>query len=362
MAGLPVASVIDDAEYAAIESTISASERGRWFLAEHGRRSRVEETRTVLSAIERLEQAVTSERPAALSGSLRGGLVEMAEAISRTKAEIAAIRDENAERTRLASASEALDAIVRSTEQATSEILSAAESVQEAAWTLRERHVEPELCETLDRHATTIYTACSFQDLTAQRTARIIDTLRYLEERIAAMIGIWGREGDGVPPPPNAAKARLPGDGPSAAELDQSDVDRYIAMGVPAVTAAALTARPGSPALHEDIVFVPVTSPVTDTLADAAEDGADAVEWNVDAPGEEGVTLEAMLSGDHPEDLLPEEPLPEEPLPEAAAPEDDGAGVPAGTDTLDFILTDPPALTIAALDAMSPEARLAAFV
>ena len=54
------------------------------------------------------------------------------------------------------------------------------------------------MCDELDRRATDIYTACSFQDLTAQRTTRIVNTLRYLEGRIEAMIEIWGEpEGQG---------------------------------------------------------------------------------------------------------------------------------------------------------------------
>lgn len=284
MSGLPSAHAIDAAEYAAIESTIGASERGQLFLAEHARRARAEEMTTVLAAIERLERTVAAERAVDAVGSLRGGLMEMAEAISRTKAEISAISVPDGDQTRLTSASQALDAIVRATEQATSDILGAAEAVQEAAWTLRERNVEPEICEALDRHATAIYTACSFQDLTAQRTARIIYTLRYLEDRLASMIAIWGEEIARVPPMPGS------GDGgrPIEEDLCQLDVDRYIAMSVPAMTAAAIVAQPGSPALHEDIVFVPVSStpePAPAPVAEAApepmqgleEDPADAL-------------------------------------------------------------------------------------
>ncbi|WP_342164497.1 hypothetical protein [Methylobacterium sp. SD21] len=318
MSGLPSAHAIDAAEYAAIEATIGASERGQHFLAEHARRARAEEMATVLTAIERLERSVTAERPVDAVGSLRGGLAEMAEAISRTKAEISAISVPDGDQTRLTSASQALDAIVRATEQATSDILGAAEAVQEAAWTLRERNVEPETCEALDRHATAIYTACSFQDLTAQRTARIIYTLRYLEDRIASMIAIWGGEIARVPPAPGTTEGALPID----EDLCQIDVDRYIAMSVPAMTAAAIVAQPGSPALHEDIVFVPVSTP--------------------------------------PE--LKAEPKPEqksEPVPELSPPhwtEEEPADA-----LFEFSLAEPEAMSLDGLDAEPTEKRLALF-
>ncbi len=241
-------------EYETLEATLCGSERGRWFLAEHARRNRAADTEMLLGAITRLEQTVMNDRGPEGVGHLRGNLVEMADAISRTKAEIAAITAPDHEQTRLALASQALDAIVRATERAASDILGSAEAVQEAAAALRAGGVDPEACDTLDRHATAIYTACSFQDLTAQRTARIVYTLRYLEDRLSAMIEIWGRDAGRIPPVPEGTAA-----GDAFDDLCQSDIDRYIAMEVPAVTAAAITARPGSPALHEDIVFLPVS-------------------------------------------------------------------------------------------------------
>ncbi len=337
MSGLPSAHAIDAAEYAAIESTIGASERGQQFLAEHARRARAEEMSTVLSAIERLERTVTAERAAEAVGSLRGGLMEMAEAISRTKAEISALSLPGGDQTRLTSASQALDAIVRATEQATSDILGAAEAVQEAAWTLRERNVEPETCEALDRHATAIYTACSFQDLTAQRTARIIYTLRYLEDRIAAMIAIWGEEIGRVPPLGSESTQ------PTDEELCQLDVDRYIAMSVPSVTAAAIAAQPGSPTLHEDIVFVPVSKP----LEPAAEAAVQAAIQDFNAE---------VLA-------LQEVPEPEPAAAEAAAEPDllDWTEAASEDALLDFVLPDTEPMTLDGLDAETPEKRLALF-
>ncbi|WP_267358636.1 MULTISPECIES: hypothetical protein [unclassified Methylobacterium] len=253
MSGPATPSPNASAEYEAIEATISDTERGRWFLAEHARRSRGAETEMLLGAIARLERTVTADRGHEAFGHLRGNLVDMADAISRTKAEIAAISAANHEQTHLIQASLALDGIVRETERATSDILGSAEAIQEAAWTLREAGSDEAACDALDLHATAIYTACSFQDLTAQRTARIVYTLRYLEDRLSAMITIWGEEAEPIPPLTEAGPPEI-----GASDLCQSDIDRYIGMDVPAVTAAALVARPGSLPLHEDLVFLPV--------------------------------------------------------------------------------------------------------
>jgi hypothetical protein len=261
--------------YEVIARAMAESERGRWFLDEHARRNRGPDTGTLLDAIARLESAVTAQRPPDDLAHLRGNLLDMANAISRTKAEIAAISAPGQDQTRLGSASEALDAIVRTTERATSDILGATEQMQEAAWLLRERGVEPEFCDRLDRHATQIYTACSFQDLTAQRTGRIVHTLRYLEDRLASMIAIWDAEGERVPQAPERAEA--------AADLCQSDVDRFIDAEGPAIPVSPLL---GATALDDDLAFVQAPDSTEAFPADVmdAEAAADAIAFAVREP------------------------------------------------------------------------------
>ena len=239
---------ITEQEYEAIEAAVMETARGRWFLSEFARRNRHSDTGVLLDAIGRLESAVAGDRNASGVERIRFDLAEMARAIARTKGEIAAIQAPGQDSSHLNGASEALDAIVRTTERATSDILGAAEHVQEVAWTLREAGASHGSCDELDRRATEIYTACSFQDLTAQRTARIVNTLRYLEARITAMMEIWG---GGLDEAPRAPETVAP-----ASDLSQSDVDQVIALEVePPPRPAALPPLP-DPRDEDDLVFL----------------------------------------------------------------------------------------------------------
>jgi chemotaxis regulatin CheY-phosphate phosphatase CheZ len=244
---------ISEADFDVIERAVTETERGRWFLAEYARRNRHADTTMLLDAIGRVENAVAGERMTGGVDRLRGDLMEMARAIARTKSEIAALHDPSQDQGRLTTASETLDGIVRQTERATSDILEAAEHIQETAWTLREGGHDGPLCDELDRRATQIYTACSFQDLTAQRTSRIVATLRYLETRLAAMIEIWGGEETAPAPAPQAEV-------PPASDLSQSDIDLVIdTQGaphpVPAPTVAPAAVEPTA-VIVDDVAFV----------------------------------------------------------------------------------------------------------
>jgi chemotaxis regulatin CheY-phosphate phosphatase CheZ len=230
MANLPVPAPLSEADYEAIEGAVMETARGRWFLAEYARRNRNADTTMLLKALERIEGAMRGQRSVEPVDRIRFDLVEMSKAIARTKAEIASIKPDADDHGKFGEASEELDSVVQATETATSDILACAERIQEMAWTLREQGVESEVCDLLDANATAVYTACSFQDLTGQRTRKVIQVLRYLEDRINAMIGIWGL--DGAMAAEAAEKRAAGGDeallnGPAKPGygLDQADVD-----------------------------------------------------------------------------------------------------------------------------------------
>jgi chemotaxis regulatin CheY-phosphate phosphatase CheZ len=185
-----------------IESAVKETVRGRWFLEEYARRNRHADTKMVLGAIETLQTRLSARQPAALGAlppqgpldRLQGDVLEMARMIARTGKEIQALQPDGLAGTRIFSASDELSAVVDTTEQATSDILAATEKMQERAWTLRENGIAIADCDLLDACATQIYTACSFQDITAQRIRKVVGTLRFLDSRIKSMLELWGIE------------------------------------------------------------------------------------------------------------------------------------------------------------------------
>jgi hypothetical protein len=187
----PVPAPFTDADYELIAAAVLETARGRWFLDEYARRNRQADTRMVLDAIARLERLFAQRSEGPEPDQVRIDLVEMMDAINRTKVEIAAIRPAQDSASHFGHASSELDAIVSTTEKATSDILASAERVQEIAWTLREQGVDAGICDLLDTNATEVYTACSFQDLTGQRIRKVIEVLAFLEARINTMIKIW---------------------------------------------------------------------------------------------------------------------------------------------------------------------------
>jgi hypothetical protein len=191
MPPVPAPAPFTDADYELIAEAVLETARGRWFLGEYARRNRQADTKLVLEAIEKLERSLAPRPEAPEADRMRIDLIEMLNAINRTKSEIAAIHSDDDGGSHFDQASIELDAIVDTTEKATSDILAAAERVQEIGWTLREQGVEASICDLIDSHATAVYMACSFQDLTGQRTRKVIEVLRFLEARIDAMIRIW---------------------------------------------------------------------------------------------------------------------------------------------------------------------------
>jgi chemotaxis regulatin CheY-phosphate phosphatase CheZ len=190
MSALPLEQTPD--YFDALERAVRETPRGQAFLNEFARRVRSNDTDRVLGAIELLKGSLAETITASSMDVLRRELETMAASIAQTRKEIASIKPEGPGNNRIVTATEELDHVVKSTEKAAAEILSSAERVLAIAQEFKDKGINDPLCNELEEQGTTLLMACSFQDLTGQRMTKVVNTLRYLETRVNAMIEIWG--------------------------------------------------------------------------------------------------------------------------------------------------------------------------
>jgi chemotaxis protein CheZ len=117
------------------------------------------------------------------------------EAIARTKGEIAVLHAKSFDGQEMAKVNGELGAVVGGTEQATQQILEAAESIDQAASALAKVNSLDQqkiLSEEIQERVISIFEACNFQDLTGQRISKVMTTMKFIEHHINVMMDIWG--------------------------------------------------------------------------------------------------------------------------------------------------------------------------
>ncbi len=125
---------------------------------------------------------------------LKVELDSISEAIERTKREIATLRYAGAQGQEITRVTDELGAIVMGTEAATNSILAAAERIDELAGNLAARLSggDQDLAREISDRVISIFEACNFQDITGQRIGKVVNAMRFVEERVHQMIEIWG--------------------------------------------------------------------------------------------------------------------------------------------------------------------------
>jgi chemotaxis protein CheZ len=117
------------------------------------------------------------------------------DAITRTKREIAVLHGKSFNGEEMAKVNGELGAVVGGTEEATQQILEAAESIDNAATALS-KVTSPDqqklLSEEIQERVVSIFEACNFQDLTGQRIKKVMTTMKFIENHITVMMDIWG--------------------------------------------------------------------------------------------------------------------------------------------------------------------------
>lgn len=192
---------------------------------------------------------------------LKRELVGLFEHIQKARKEIAAIRRPGQpEKDHFSKMSDELDAIVSATAGATDRILETVEEMEDLIEKVRPMVADPEgraLLDTFSEKSGQIFEACAFQDITGQRITKVVTSLKYVEERVNALISIWGRsqiasEITEEPQPVDEYKKYLNGPQLSGEGVSQSEVDALFdnapAKPAPTKQQSAPAVKPTAPA------------------------------------------------------------------------------------------------------------------
>jgi hypothetical protein len=162
--------IVEDSEneYRAIEPTLLDTARGRWFLAEHGRRARRLDGALLEDAIRRLRAAL-HEPP---------GLLD------RLKRELEAVKAELAETRAGLMARPAVDEGTLPSHA----ILKTAEDIHEVAWSLQANPFDPAGCERIARNAGKLYAMSQSQAAQSKRTLQAAGALDCAAAKLEAIL------------------------------------------------------------------------------------------------------------------------------------------------------------------------------
>lgn len=205
-------------EYRAIEQTLLETARGRWFLAEHGRRARRLDTALLEDAIGRLSSSLTQPPP--VLATLRAELEKLSAFIVETKATmvekspampVAKDAASNPSGTASGMGSAGPDEV-----KPVARMLRMAEDIHELTWTLQADELSPESCEAIARHASMLYAVSRQQAMELERALKFAKALDDAANRMSILLDTLVHElntyqGDTAPPPVEDAPERQAG-------------------------------------------------------------------------------------------------------------------------------------------------------
>ncbi len=159
-------------------------------------------------------------------------LRDIAAYITRMKEEIGAFQANDLKDSRIPAAGHELDAVIRSTEDATNSIMECAEEILAADPT------DEDYRSLVNERVMRIFEACSFQDITGQRVAKVVETLQTIEARVSRFVeAVNAKDGASLhalaETGPDAERRRRMVSGPPLAGEgnDQSSVDALMGGG-----------------------------------------------------------------------------------------------------------------------------------
>lgn len=158
----------------------------------------------ILNDLRAVRQSVSPASPSVDNAiALWSGVDDIAKRIDVTKTEIGALHAFSQSDQSGTRAAEELRAVVVGTETATDAILAAAETIDALLPTI-ERGADGTVRNhvgTIAGSVVQIFEACNFQDITGQRISKVVESLQFIEQRIATMVDIWRAQEFAAPTP-----------------------------------------------------------------------------------------------------------------------------------------------------------------
>ncbi len=130
---------------------------------------------------------------------LKRELLGLFQHIQRIRQEIASIRKPGApeDEDHFLQMADELDAIVQATEKATDTIMENVEQMDDVVNLARQHITDADALAALDtfpEKTGAIFEACAFQDITGQRITKVVNSLKFIEERVNTLISMWGAD------------------------------------------------------------------------------------------------------------------------------------------------------------------------
>ncbi|HXW25714.1 MAG TPA: protein phosphatase CheZ [Xanthobacteraceae bacterium] len=225
----------------AINGAAQAGAAGGVHAGHHEIMAELKALRAIVEPQEAVQQMLDAYKAqAAEAHKLKAELDIISAAIAKTKTEIATLHVAGFEGPQMTRVTDELDAVIDGTEQATQQILTAAELIDQQANTLSasvRNEQDRMLAADIQEQVIQVFEACNFQDVTGQRIGKVVATLKFIETHIARMVEIWGglEALADLTPEAMAARAGARGllDGPrlagEAGHADQDQIDALFA-------------------------------------------------------------------------------------------------------------------------------------
>lgn len=166
-----------DEEYRIIETALLDTPRGRWFLTEHGRRSRRVDASALDDAIHQLQSSLRN--PPAVLSVIRSDVERLCTYISQERQAL-----QLSGPTTPASMSPRSDTL----QHQTANMLTAAEDLHALVWSIRDQLPTPDLCEAIARQSSRIYAMSHATAAESAHAAKFSVAMEETYTRLSALL------------------------------------------------------------------------------------------------------------------------------------------------------------------------------